>query len=154
MSRIIGELETRLEVKLLLRTTRRITVTDAGALFLARAREVLADIEDAEDAARGIDSLRGTIRIAMPIMYGMRQIIPRLRKFLAMHPLLHVELSVVDERQNLVAEGADLAIRLGEARRFRVRGAKARNVAATPGGLSRLSCRARHAQDAGRSRFT
>jgi DNA-binding transcriptional LysR family regulator len=114
VSRIIGELETRLGVKLLLRTTRRITVTDAGALFLTRAREILAEIEDAEDAARGIDSLRGTIRIAMPIVYGTRQIIPRLPKFLAMHPLLRVELSVVDERQDLVAEGADVAIRLGE----------------------------------------
>jgi DNA-binding transcriptional LysR family regulator len=114
VSRIIGELETRLGVKLLLRTTRRITVTDAGALFLARAREILADIEDAEDAARGIDSLRGTVRLAMPIIYGTRQVIPRLPKFLALHPLLRVELSVVDERQDLVAEGADIAIRLGE----------------------------------------
>ncbi|MGM4960698.1 LysR family transcriptional regulator [Bradyrhizobium barranii] len=113
VSRIIGELETRLGVKLLLRTTRRITVTDAGALFLTRAREVLADIEDAEDAARGIDSLRGTIRITMPVMYGARNIIPRLPKFLAAHPLLRVELSVVDERQDLVAEGTDVAIRLG-----------------------------------------
>ncbi len=83
VSRIIGELETRLGVKLLLRTTRRITVTDAGALFLTRAREVLADIEDAEDAARGVDSLRGTLRITMPIVYGTRHIIPRLPKFLA-----------------------------------------------------------------------
>jgi DNA-binding transcriptional LysR family regulator len=114
VSRIVGELETRLGVKLLLRTTRRITVTDAGALFLTRAREILAEIEDAEDAARGLDSLRGTIRIAMPIVYGTRQIIPRLPKFLATHPLLRVELSVVDERQDLVAEGADVAIRLGE----------------------------------------
>src|SRR6201996_6216499 len=114
VSRIIGELETRLGVKLLLRTTRRITVTDAGALFLTRAREILAEIEDAEDAARGIDSRRGTIRMAMPILYGTLQIIPRLPKFLAMHPLLRVELSVVDERQDLVAEGADVAIRLGE----------------------------------------
>ncbi|WP_426611630.1 LysR family transcriptional regulator [Bradyrhizobium sp. McL0616] len=113
ISRIIGELETRLGVKLLLRTTRRITATDAGALFLTRAREVLADIEDAEDAARGIDSLRGTIRITMPVMYGARNIIPRLPEFLAAHPLLSVELSVVDERQNLVAEGTDVAIRLG-----------------------------------------
>jgi DNA-binding transcriptional LysR family regulator len=113
VSRIIGELETRLGVKLLLRTTRRITVTDAGALFLTRAREILAEIEDAEDAARGVDSLRGTIRIAMPIIYGTRQIIPRLPKFLTAHPLLRVELSVVDERQDLVAEGADIAIRLG-----------------------------------------
>ena len=59
VSRIIGELKARLGVKLLLRTTRRITVTDAGALFLDRAREILAEIEDAEDAARGLDSLRG-----------------------------------------------------------------------------------------------
>ena len=114
VSRIIGELETRLGVKLLLRTTRRITVTDAGALFLVRAREILADIEDAEDAARGIDSLRGTVRLAIPVIYGTRQVIPRLPKFLALHPLLRVELSVVDERQDLVAEGADIAIRLGE----------------------------------------
>jgi DNA-binding transcriptional LysR family regulator len=113
VSRIISELEARLGVKLLLRTTRRITVTDAGALFLTRAREVLADIEDAEDAARGVDSLRGTIRIVMPVIYGTKQIIPRLPKFLTEHPLLRVELSVADERQNLVAEGADIAIRLG-----------------------------------------
>ncbi|MBR0842011.1 LysR family transcriptional regulator [Bradyrhizobium liaoningense] len=113
VSRIIGELETRLGVKLLLRTTRRITVTDAGALFLTRAREVLADIEDAEDAARGVDSLRGTLRITMPIMYGTRHIIPQLPKFLRAHPLLRVELSVADERQDLVVEGTDVAIRLG-----------------------------------------
>ncbi|MDN5003580.1 LysR family transcriptional regulator [Bradyrhizobium sp. GCM10027634] len=113
VSRIIGELESRLGVKLLLRTTRRITVTDAGALFLTRAREVLADIEDAEDAARGVDSLRGTLRITMPIMYGTRHIIPRLPKFLKLHPLLRIELSVADERQNLVVEGTDVAIRLG-----------------------------------------
>jgi DNA-binding transcriptional LysR family regulator len=114
VSRIIGELEARLGVKLLLRTTRRITVTDAGALFLDRAREILAEIEDAEDAARGLDSLRGTIRMAIPIVYGTREIIPLLPKFLKMHPLLRVEMSVVDARQDLVAESADLAIRLGE----------------------------------------
>jgi DNA-binding transcriptional LysR family regulator len=114
VSRIIGELEARLGVKLLLRTTRRITVTDAGALFLDRAREILAEIEDAEDAARGVDSLRGTIRLALPVLYGTRAIIPLLPKFLAAHPLLRVELAVVDARQDLVAEGADVAIRLGE----------------------------------------
>jgi DNA-binding transcriptional LysR family regulator len=101
-------------VTLLLRTTRRITVTDAGALFLDRAREILSQIEDAEDAARGLDSLRGIIRLAIPVVYGTREIIPRLPKFLQMHPLLRVEMSVVDARQDLVAEGADVAIRLGE----------------------------------------
>jgi DNA-binding transcriptional LysR family regulator len=114
VSRIVGELEARLGVTLLLRTTRRITVTDAGALFLDRAREILADVEDAEDAARGVDSLRGTIRLALPVLYGTREIIPRLPKFLGLHPLLRVEMAVVDARQDLIAEGADVAIRLGE----------------------------------------
>jgi DNA-binding transcriptional LysR family regulator len=114
VSRIIGELEARLGVTLLLRSTRRITVTDAGSLFLDRAREILADIEDAEDAARGLDSLRGTIRLVIPILYGTREIIPRLPRFLAVHPMLRVELSVADQRQDLVAEGADVAIRVGD----------------------------------------
>jgi DNA-binding transcriptional LysR family regulator len=114
VSRIIGDLEARLGVTLLLRTTRKITVTDAGALFLDRAREILAEIEDAEDAARGVDSLRGIIRLALPVLYGTREIIPRLPKFLDAHPLLRVEMAVVDARQDLVAEGADVAIRLGE----------------------------------------
>jgi len=114
VSRIIGELETRLGVTLLLRTTRRITVTDAGALFLDRAREILAEIEDAEDAARGVDSLRGIIRLALPVVYGTREIIPRLPKFLGLHPMLRVEMTVSDARQDLVVEGADVAIRLGD----------------------------------------
>lgn len=114
VSRIISELEARLGVTLLLRTTRRITVTDAGALFLDRAREILAEIEDAEDAARGLDSLRGTIRLAIPVVYGTREIVPRLSKFLSMHPLLRLEMQVVDARQDLVAEGTDIAVRLGD----------------------------------------
>jgi len=114
VSRIISELETRLGVTLLLRTSRRITVTEAGSLFLERARDILSDIENAEDAARGLDSLRGIVRLAIPVVYGTREIIPRLPKFLAMHPQLRVELPVADDRQDLVAEGADVAIRMGE----------------------------------------
>jgi DNA-binding transcriptional LysR family regulator len=114
ISRIVSELEDRLGTKLLLRSTRRITLTDAGTLFLDRAREVLADLEDAEDAARGVDSLRGTIRLALPVIYGMREIIPRLPDFMRQHPLLKVEMTVSDARQDLVAEGADVAIRLGD----------------------------------------
>jgi len=113
VSRIISELEGRLGVTLLLRTTRRITLTQAGTLFLDRAREILAGLEDAEDAARGRDSLRGLIRLALPVVYGTREIIPRLAEFLAAHPLLRVEMTIADERQDLIAEGADVAIRLG-----------------------------------------
>ena len=102
VSRIVGELEERLGTTLLLRTTRRITLTHAGALFLERARELLAGLEDAEDAARGRDSLRGLIRLALPVIYGTREVIPRLAEFLAMHPLLCVEMTIADERQDLL----------------------------------------------------
>jgi DNA-binding transcriptional LysR family regulator len=113
VSRIVSELEERLGVLLLLRTTRCITMTHAGELFLERAREILAGLEEAEDAARGLDSLRGLIRLALPVIYGTREVIPRLAEFLAAHPQLRVEMTVSDERQDLVAEGADVAIRLG-----------------------------------------
>lgn len=112
-SRIITGLEDRLGVKLLLRTTRNVALTEAGAAFLDRARQAAADLEDAEDAARGIDSLRGTIRIAVPIMYGARVIIPALTGFLERYPDLRVEITMRDERQNLVAAGVDMAIRMG-----------------------------------------
>jgi len=114
VSRIVSDLEARLGVKLLLRTTRSITLTDAGARFLERAREILAEVEEAEDTARGADSLHGTIRLALPVIYGTREIVPRLPKFLDAHPSLRVEMTVSDEIQNLVAEGADIAIRLGK----------------------------------------
>lgn len=156
VSRIMSELEARLGVRLLLRTTRQISVTDAGQLFLERARDILAGLEDAEDAARGVDSLRGLIRIALPVLYGTRRVMPRLAKFLKSHPLLRVELTVADARQDLVAEGADVAIRVGRladsafgARkletlsRFAVAAPsylKMRGTPATPAELSRHDC--------------
>jgi DNA-binding transcriptional LysR family regulator len=101
-------------VKLLLRSTRKVTLTDAGLAFLERAKQVLADLESAEDAARGTDSLRGSIRVAMPVTFGVNEVIPRLPPFLARHRQLRLEIVMSDDRQDLVAEGADLAIRLGE----------------------------------------
>jgi DNA-binding transcriptional LysR family regulator len=112
-SRIVTGLENRLGVKLLLRTTRNVALTEAGAAFLERARQAAADLEDAEDAARGIDSLRGTLRLAVPIAYGTRAIIPLLPGFLERYPELRVEITMRDERQNLVAAGVDVAIRMG-----------------------------------------
>jgi DNA-binding transcriptional LysR family regulator len=64
-SRIITGLETRLGVKLLLRTTRNVALTEAGAAFLERARQAAADLQDAEDSARGIDSLHGPISLSV-----------------------------------------------------------------------------------------
>jgi len=112
VSRIIGMLEARLGTTLLLRTTRSLSLTDAGALYLERARRLLAEAEEAEQATRGLDSLHGVIRLAMPLMYGTRAIIPALAPFLARHPDLKVELAMSDARQNLITDGVDLAIRI------------------------------------------
>ncbi len=113
VSRVVAGLEARLGVRLLLRTTRQVTLSEAGAAFLPRARQLLADLEDAEDAARGAESLRGTLHAAMPATFGVREVIPHLPVFLARHPMLKIELIMSDRTQDLVAEGADVAIRLG-----------------------------------------
>jgi DNA-binding transcriptional LysR family regulator len=113
ISRIVGTLEARLGTTLLLRTTRSISLTEAGTLYLERARYLLAEMEEAEQAARGVDSLHGVIRLAMPVLYGTRAVIPALATFLPRHPELRVEIIMSDARQNLIADGVDVAIRLG-----------------------------------------
>ena len=113
VSRMIGALETRLGVKLLTRTTRRVVLTDAGTALIERARSALAKVEEAENAARGADALSGTLRVATPVTFGAREIVPALGSFLAEHPGLRVSLLMADRRVDLVEEGVDLAIRLG-----------------------------------------
>ncbi|WP_255567890.1 LysR family transcriptional regulator [Brevundimonas sp. PAMC22021] len=113
VSRIISALEARLGARLLLRTTRSISLTDAGALYLERAKYLLAEMEEAEQATRGADSLHGVIRLAAPVLYGARAVIPALAPFLAQHPELRVEMIMSDARQNLITDGVDVAIRIG-----------------------------------------
>lgn len=113
VSRIISTLEARLGTTLLLRTTRSISLTDSGALYLERAKSLLSEMEEAEQATRGIDSLHGVIRLAMPVLYGTRAVIPALASFLVRHPDLRVEMIMSDARQNLITDGVDLAIRIG-----------------------------------------
>src|ERR1700722_15819163 len=114
VSRAIASLEARLGVTLLQRTTRRLTTTDVGHALALSAREALAAIDDAENAARGADRLSGVLRVSLPTAFGVRQIIPRLPGFLAMQPGLNVDLMMSDRCDDLVAEGADLALRLGK----------------------------------------
>jgi DNA-binding transcriptional LysR family regulator len=113
VSRTIAALEDRLGVKLLVRTTRQLSPTDAGEALLTRAREALAGVDDAENAARGADRLSGVLRVTLPTTYGVRQIVPLLPAFLESHPQLQIELMMTDRYENLIAEGADLALRLG-----------------------------------------
>ncbi len=113
-SRAVAALEERLGVKLITRTTRHLSATDAGEALLARAREALAAIEDAENAARGADRLSGVLRVALPTTYGARRIAPLLPAFLDQHPRLKIDLMMSDRYENLIAEGAELALRVGE----------------------------------------
>src|SRR5260370_6835705 len=113
VSRAVASLEARLGVTLLHRTTRRLTPTDAGQALALSAREALAAIDDAEDAARGAGRLSGVLRVSLPTAFGVRVIVPRLPGFLALQPALRIELMMSDRFDDLVAEGADLALRLG-----------------------------------------
>lgn len=114
VSRIISELEARLGIKLLLRSTRRIVPTEAGAAFLRKARQILYDLEDADESARGVDSLRGVLRVALPSVLCIKILIPGLPLFLKDHPQLKIEFLTSDNMQDLVADGVDLAIRFGK----------------------------------------
>lgn len=112
VSRMVASLEARLGVKLLLRTTRRVSPTDAGAVFLERSRRILGDLDEAAHAARGVDSLHGVLRVVTSEAFGTRQVIPHLPAFLDQHPRLKIELRI-SRTDDLVAEGADLALRMG-----------------------------------------
>jgi DNA-binding transcriptional LysR family regulator len=129
ISRTVAALEARLGVKVFQRTTRRVTLTDAGSVLLERARDILSEIDQAEDAARGTDSLRGLLKVAMPIAFGIREVIPRLPAFLLGHPQLRVDFGMADEAEDLVAEGVDVALRLGV---LAVSGFGARKLASAP----------------------
>jgi DNA-binding transcriptional LysR family regulator len=113
VSRTIAALEREIGASLLIRTTRAVTLTDAGADFLARIEPILADLEEAEQAARGADELRGTLRIGVGTSLAARIVIPHLKPFLDRHPQLRVDLLLDDQRQDLVKEGVDVAFRFG-----------------------------------------
>ena len=112
-SRAIAVLEREIGASLLMRTTHAVTLTDAGADFLARIEHILADLDEAEHAARGTGELKGLLRVGLGTSLGLRVVIPRLKPFVDRHPTLQVELLLDDQRQNLVTEGVDVALRLG-----------------------------------------
>jgi DNA-binding transcriptional LysR family regulator len=112
-SRIAAELEREVGAGLITRTTRGLTLTEAGACYLARIEPILAALEEADHAARGTGELRGSLRISLPLGFGVREVIPRLPPFMALHPMLHIDLLLNDRYQDLVTEGIDIALRFG-----------------------------------------
>ncbi|RFU44551.1 LysR family transcriptional regulator [Paraburkholderia sp. DHOC27] len=115
VGKIIARLEARLQVRLIQRTPRSLGLTDDGAAFFARCTQILEDLEETE-AAKAARSATptGSLRISVPVALGHRQVQPVIESFLANCPAVIAEVSFTDRFVDLVDEGIDIAIRIGE----------------------------------------
>lgn len=115
VSKAIAQLEERLGVRLLSRTTRGLSPTDAGLSFYEGAKRAVDEVDEAENAARGASAaLTGLLRIGTSVTFGRLHVVPRLKTFLDAHPKLDVEVAMDDRNVDLVEEGVDVMLRLGE----------------------------------------
>ena len=115
VARAIGALEDELGVRLLSRTTRKLSLTEAGRLYHERSKRILAEVEDARLSVSRLEAEpRGLLRLSVPVAFGRLHIAPALPAFLASYPAVRIDLSLTDAFIDLVEEGVDLAIRIGE----------------------------------------
>ena len=115
VSRLVMELESHLGVRLLQRTTRRLHLTEAGENYLAHAQGILQALADAEaELGAGSTEVCGRLRVNGPMSFGTRFLSPPITRFMLAHPALQVRLDLNDRRVDLLEEGYDLAIRIGE----------------------------------------
>lgn len=115
ISRRVSELERRLGVQLLQRTTRRQKLTDAGREFYQRATQILADLNEAEQyIADAQCDVSGRIRLTLPLGIGVSQLAQPIAAFLEQHPGIRIDIDLNDRRVDLIEENIDLAIRIGE----------------------------------------
>jgi len=113
VSRHVGDLETRLGVRLLQRTTRRLSLTEEGKVFYARCKELLADVDEAEaEITSRSGSASGLVRVNAPVTFGIRHLAPLWGEFRARHPQVVLDVTLTDRVVDLVEEGYDLAIRI------------------------------------------
>jgi DNA-binding transcriptional LysR family regulator len=114
VSKTIAQLEERLNVRLLLRSARGLTPTEAGQAFYERAKRAIEEADEADLVARGAGAgLTGKLRFSATVTFARLQIIPRLPLFLAQHPALRIEAILDDRRVDLIEEGIDVALRIG-----------------------------------------
>src|SRR5215472_15235483 len=117
VSKAIVQLEERLSVRLLLRSTRGLTPTEAGRNFYERAKRSVEEADGAELAARGAAAtLSGRLRVHATVAFGRLHVIPHLPRFLAQHPALDVDLVIDDRNIDLVEAGIDIGLRVGQLR--------------------------------------
>ena len=117
VSKSVAQLEARLGVRLLIRSTRRLVPTEAGRNFCERARRAIEQADEADHAARDAGAgFAGRLRISAPVTFTRLHVVPRLPRFLAAHPHLSVDLILDDRDVDLVEEGVDIALRMGALR--------------------------------------
>ncbi|WP_346832928.1 LysR family transcriptional regulator [Pseudomonas abietaniphila] len=115
VSRKVAELETHLKTRLLHRTTRQLSLTEAGSAYLVACRRILEDIGEAERAATGEYSApKGELTVTAPVVFGRLHVVPVIAEFLAHYPLITVNLMLTDRVVHLMEEHGDIAVRIGE----------------------------------------
>jgi DNA-binding transcriptional LysR family regulator len=115
ISRKIAELETLLNAQLLIRSTRRLSLTEAGTTYISACKRILEQVEEAQSQAAGEFTLpRGTLTMTAPIVFGRLHIVPIVDDFLAKFPQINIQLTLSDTTLNLVDEHIDLAVRIGD----------------------------------------
>lgn len=115
VSRYVGELESRLGVRLLHRTTRRLSLTEEGEVFYARCKELLSGVEEAEaEISSRSGAARGLLRVNVPVTFGIRHLAPLWGAFRELHPQVQLDITLSDRVVDLVEEGYDLAIRIAK----------------------------------------
>lgn len=113
ISRHVGELESRLGIRLLNRTTRRLSLTEEGEIFHARATELLAQLEQAEaEITAHAEEAVGQIKVNVPVSFGLMHLAPLWPAFMAAHPKVTLDVTLADRLVDLVDEGYDLAVRI------------------------------------------
>ncbi|WP_437779810.1 LysR family transcriptional regulator [Sorangium sp. So ce1097] len=112
----VNRLEDRLGVRLLNRTTRSLSLTEEGRVFYERGLQILAAVDDAEASVAGPSGTpRGLLRLTVPDAFGRLVVLPLLRKYLETWPEMKMEVSFTDRQADIIEEGFDLAVRIGEA---------------------------------------
>jgi len=114
VSRRLKELEARLGAQLLTRTTRRMSLTEAGQVFYRRSLQILGDVDEAEaEVSDESHGLRGVLRVAAPLTFGVDHLSGVVADFMAEHPHLEIQLDLSDRVVDLVGDGIDVAVRIG-----------------------------------------
>lgn len=113
VSRYVSDLEARLGVRLLHRTTRRLSLTEEGAVFNARCRELISGIEEAEaEVSSSSGAARGLLRVNVPVSFGIMHLAPLWQKFHDLYPQVRLNIELSDRVVDVIEEGYDMAIRI------------------------------------------